>query len=340
MPRRAVRSTQTAPRAELDVRAIPELVKGGWRICGLEEVSLIGTVEKNYLIYGSDPFADATVGYIAKKAKREGHLECVTEEIISSIGHLLPISIAHSKLVRLPDTSPPDVRFMSKNFLHPLREQLIHGAELVASYLGSTADEMNKVFELNDPNEERRFYTVDFVVEVLSWWGRTPDERRRLHDGLGRLLAFDALIGAPDRHALNWGGIQSIEDTQRQRIFAPIYDTARGLFCEHREKRLEEFDAQGVRSQKVAKYADKSQPVFGCGDEGRRVNHFELIAYCLEQLPNELAESIRAVVHSYSAVNTERMLRRKFTKIISARRIAWIVDLLQVRSTRLKMLVE
>jgi hypothetical protein len=106
----------------------------------------------------ADPFADQTVGYLAKKSKREGDLECVTEEIISSVGHLLPVSIAQSKLVRLPGTNPPDIRFMSRNFLRPLREQLVHGAELVANYLGSTESEVSEVFRLTDRHEERKLW--------------------------------------------------------------------------------------------------------------------------------------------------------------------------------------
>ena len=213
---RKVRSTVTPSRVEVNLRAIPVLEPGGWRLCTLEEVPLTGTVPKNYLAFG-DPFGPETVGYIAKKKKSKGpsELDCVTEEIISSIGRLLPIEIAKSRCVRLPSLTPGgpvDVRFMSRNFLRRGDEQLLHGLELVANYLDSNAAEVTEVFHLEEKREERRFYTVDQMLLVLKWWGRTEVERRSLCNSFGRMLAFDALVGAQDRHAMNWGGIECIKD--------------------------------------------------------------------------------------------------------------------------------
>lgn len=340
MPRKGIRTTQTPTLLELDVRGIPELMLScGWRMFSLEEVPLIGTVAKNYIAQGTDPYGDHTVGFIAKKAKRSGDLECVTEEVISAIGHLLPIRIADSRLVRLAGTTPPDVRFMSKMFLRRSQESLVHGAELVASYLGTTQEEVSEVFRLTDRLEERRFYTVDFVADVLVSLGRDQAERRHLLDSFGRMLAFDALIGAPDRHALNWGVIQATGSSATPLRFAPIFDTARGLFCEHREAKLVAADLKNEREEVIAKYAERSMPVFGCGCVGGdQVNHFRLFQYALEHLPPEASDAMRAVVGAFDIVRTERMLRRRFTRIITQRRIGWILDLLRARSARLKLL--
>jgi hypothetical protein len=339
---RRVRSTQTPTSLELNWKAIPELARGGWRLCGTDEIALVGTVEKNYLVFGpdKDPTSDANVGFIAKKQKRSGNIECATEEIISRIGHLLPICIADSRLVRLPDTDPPDIRFMSKNFVRRRCEQLVHGAEIVAAYLGaSSMEEMNQVFDLTDKINERRFYNVGFIFQVLAAFGRSPEERRQFLDGMGRLLAFDALIGAPDRHALNWGIIQGLSaEPETSRRFAPIFDTARGLFGEHRESHLVAIDSRGKRRQKIAAYAERSTPVFGCA-AGHHVNHFDLIRNCLSEGPPEVVRAIREVVRAFGQIRTERMIRRKFTRIITQRRIGWIVDLLQARSARLKLIV-
>ncbi|HEX4381544.1 MAG TPA: hypothetical protein VH083_01295, partial [Myxococcales bacterium] len=51
--RAAARALSRMP--ELNHKAIPELTRGGWRLCTVEEMALVGTVEKNYLVYGSDP---------------------------------------------------------------------------------------------------------------------------------------------------------------------------------------------------------------------------------------------------------------------------------------------
>lgn len=53
---------------------------------------------------------------------------------------------------------------MSRNFLRRPAEVMHHGAELVALYLGSDESEVHTVFNLADPKEERRFYTVDTIV--------------------------------------------------------------------------------------------------------------------------------------------------------------------------------
>ena len=108
------RFTTTPSRVEVNVRAIPLLPPNGWRLYTLEELPLVGAVPKNYLAYG-DPRSPETLGYVAKKGRMKADArECVTEEIISKIGAMLPVEMARSKLVRI---SKHDVRFLSQNFV-------------------------------------------------------------------------------------------------------------------------------------------------------------------------------------------------------------------------------
>jgi len=74
-----------------------------------------------------------SVGFIAKKGRMESTtgLDCVTEEIISKIGDLLPLEMAQSKLARLSKT---DIRFLSKDFKKRDQEELIHGTEIAAKF--------------------------------------------------------------------------------------------------------------------------------------------------------------------------------------------------------------
>src|ERR1700733_11820232 len=94
------RCTTTPSKVEVDLRAIPVLPSGGWRLYDVEEVPLIGAAPKNYLAYGDLGRSDCEA-YIAKRGRLldGGYRECVTEEIISKIGRALPVRSAHSRLV-------------------------------------------------------------------------------------------------------------------------------------------------------------------------------------------------------------------------------------------------
>jgi len=46
-----------------------------------------------------------------------------------------------------------------------------------------------------------------------------------------KMLLFDAIVGNNDRHFYNWGLLPTYV-TKKKPIFAPIYDTARGVILE------------------------------------------------------------------------------------------------------------
>ena len=203
---------------------------------------------------------------------------------------------------------------------------------------------MNEVFNLTDRREERRFYTVDLVVDVLRWWGRNEKERRALVDGLGRMLAFDALVGAPDRHALNWAVLEDMTDPKAPRRFALVFDTARGLFGDHDDAKLRSIAEQGSKRMQshIETYVNKSKPVFGCQtrDAGDKVNHFELIEYAVTQLHDDLAIPMRQVINSFNHADIHRMLVRRFRRVIFPLRLDFISELLRLRSDRFKIVVQ
>lgn len=97
---------------DIDVAAIPVLAPDGWKLHSVEDMQIGGAAPKDYLVFGEieDPHAPA---YIAKKPRIYGFRECVTEQMISRIGRLLPLQVARSMLVRLPSKGgAPDVRFL------------------------------------------------------------------------------------------------------------------------------------------------------------------------------------------------------------------------------------
>ncbi|HEX9242395.1 MAG TPA: HipA domain-containing protein [Anaeromyxobacter sp.] len=325
---------------DIDVAAIPLLPKAGWRLHPVEEMQIGGAAPKDYLVFGGldDPQAPA---YIAKKPGKYGYRECVTEQMISRIGQTLPLKLAASALVRLPTSGrEPDVRFLSRSFLIRGRTQLKHGVELVADYVGASQSELNDVFNLGNKEAESRFYTLETVVCVLEWWARNDEERRGLLERFGRMLAFDAIVGAPDRHAENWGVIEHPGSPDVRRVLAPVYDTARGLFVDHREHKFLQIEARGRLEEHVQSYAAKSRPVFGCADGPGKPNHFDLIRYALRRYRSTLRGPVSQMLTAYRSERIEPMLQQEFGRLISPLRMKYVTALLRYRVATLRRILE
>jgi hypothetical protein len=237
------------------------------------------------------------------------------------------------------------VRFLSRNFVRRGEEELVHGIEIMGEYFNAKPEEIADAFNLRDKRAEQSFYTMPNMVEVLKFFcreERVEGELAGILDGFARMLAFDALIGAPDRHALNWGVLQSRVDLGRARRFAPLFDTARGLFREHTDEKLREIARAGRQDIVVRDYADKSRPVFGVSSAQPgepRCNHFELIGYAMKTFPVELGRTMARFVNAVHLPAIETMIRRKFRRIVTPLRVSFIVSLLRHRHERLKMLI-
>ena len=276
---RSRRFTTTASRVEVNIREIPLLTRGGWRLCSHKEVPVVGAVPKNYLTYG-EPYRSTSHGYFAKRGRLTAAArECVTEEIISKIGAMLPLEMAKSKLVRV---SKYDVRFLSRNFVTHGRNELIHGTELVARYFETNPSEVRSAFELNERRAEELLYTIENILTILE--ALYPDEFPSLKAGFFKMLAFDAFVGAPDRHAMNWGVVAPLERGSGAVRFSPVYDTARGLFREHSDEDLGKKARNQGRRQFVEAYANRSRPVISTG-RTEQDNHFSVVKWVAENHP-------------------------------------------------------
>ena len=337
--RRTDRFTTTPSRVEVNVRAIPFLKPGGWRLLTVTEVPLVGTVPKDYLAFGVPRVSGktdrrnrvslASSGYIAKKGRfRADARECVTEEIISKIGAMLPVRMARSRLVRV---AGDDVRFLSRDFVDVEREALRHGIELAATYFDSTAEEVAATFQLADRKKERQFYTVGNVLTILK--ALYGEDSGTLAVDFVKMLAFDAFVGAPDRHGMNWGVLESLDPGGAPVRFAPIFDTARGLFVNHSDADLAR---QAERSGQafVERYALRSRPILSVGGAVGQ-DHFELVAGVAREYP-ALLPPMQAVFDAVSVPMIARMLQRRFRRIITQQRLKAIVDLLEFRISRLR----
>jgi len=291
------------------------------RVVGVHELSIIGDAPKDFIICASG------VEYIAKQPRREGPIECVTEYLIGRIGAELPLKVAEGRLVRLPTRDgTADVRFLSRHFFNRREEQLIHGSQLVAACF----DLQEKDLDAEILREEWRFYTVDLVVGVLKdFW---PDAWKPLVESFSRMMAFDALVGANDRHAQNWGVVQNVKLKDAAPRFAPVFDTARGLMWNSKESALCEWRESNMVTEKIEAYAGRSLPLIGI-EAPKRPNHFDVMAYLLRQ--PQLRKPAADVIRAFDPNANARMLHRDFRRLLSRTRLEFIDNLLRYRHARL-----
>jgi hypothetical protein len=313
-------------------RASIRNLEDGYKLIGVNQLGLIGAAPKDFVVFegcgtSERPFAKA---YVAKKPVRRhtGFRECVTEYLISRIGNMLPLRVAEGRLVRLERRGdmPPDVRFMSRYFLRP-DESLIHGVELVAQCfgIGKVAVESS----LPTMNDERAFYTVDFVDDVLADYGVNQDVYERLRDGFARMIAFDALVGATDRHASNWG---IIEHVQRQRAprFAPVFDTARGLLLRQPDDELtRQLETPLKMRTFVDSFSQRVHPLIGIPGKPQ-LDYFDLVRYMLGK-PEKFRKPILSVINAYQPDRVTAMIHKEFRWLFHPHRLRLIDELLRHR---------
>ena len=160
------RRTQRRLRDDVNLGALPVL-EPGFRVLQADTLSIGGEAPKS-LVDFQIPGSLYAHAYIAKAARKQGPRECVTEYLISCVGGGLPLRIARSRLAIVPGKllGDPDVRFMSRYFLHTERREILtHGLELVAMAFGMDQVAMQKEIPRN---VESDFYTVDLVGDVLQ----------------------------------------------------------------------------------------------------------------------------------------------------------------------------
>ena len=176
--------------------------------------------------------------YIAKTGHKWYPVESITEHLLNRLGTAFGLRMADSKLAMING----QLRFLSRYFLNPNRETLVHGAEIFAGYLEDQA----LVESIEQANLSRDLFTLQFVERAVT--KAFPKERDAILGDLVRLLLFDAMVGNNDRHFYNWAVIQPFDKRQRAR-FSPAYDTARGLFWNSSDEQL----LMRVRQKDVAR---------------------------------------------------------------------------------------
>ncbi len=327
-------------RGDVNVRRIPELPFGSFKLLpAVGKYALGGAAPKDYLVFGREQAPSSA--YIAKAARLTGGrpCECVTEHLIARLGSLLPLRVIQARLVRLRRTRSgrSEVRFLSRDFLRHPADRLVHGVELMAQWLDVSKDEVVAAFSRR---EELQLYRCDYVLDALRCAAEF-DEYPRLARAFGRMLGYDALIGANDRHPMNWGVIRDVTMHAPLR-FAPVFDTARGLFWQHPDDHLRSVEERGDVEQHVEAYAEGSHALIGRpgDDDSSKLNHFDLVEGILLSRPEHLTDGMLEVVDRFSPVEAEQLLRREFSCILTPRRLRFIVRLLHYRHGRLRRLID
>ncbi len=226
------------------------------------------------------------------------------------------------------------LRFLSRYFLNPMNEELVHGADILAGYLNE--DSPHFVEEVDKQKLTREWFTIQFVESAVSNMFLYQKEEI-LHE-LVKLIIFDALVGNNDRHFFNWGVVRSI-DGSFQPYFSPAYDTARGLFWNYSEEKLRGIvEVNKTVDSHIKKYCKISRPKIGWKDE-KNLNHFQLFNKIFE---NEFYMSAAEIKGLFPSSTLELMLtevRQNFQPLLTVNRITMICKCLEYRFNELKKML-
>jgi hypothetical protein len=295
-----------------------------------KDVSITGDAPKDFIrkySFGStmknNP--DTWLLYIAKLGHKHYPMESITEYLLNRIGEEFGFNIAHSRLAWLGG----QIRFLSEYFIEKPDEQVLeHGADLYAGYLNDKAF----VEEIEAKKQSPDFFTVQFTEETLMHF--FYDDSESLMQDFLKLLVFDALIGNNDRHFYNWGIIRNILDYEKPK-FSPIYDTARGLFWNDHEDKLQRIlNNEKNIDNYITNYCESSTPKIGW-DNCQKVNHFDLISKIKAHRSSFDCNNFLDLCNEDNLYKTFKMIDLEFSDLMSEERIFLIKKCLQYRFDRL-----
>ena len=266
------------------------------------------------------------IRYIAKTGSKWYPIESVTELLMNDLAAIFGLTTAESRLVMISG----QLRFLSRYFLNPQKEELVHGADILAGYLN---DSPKFVEEVDKEKLTSEWFTLQFVEDAVSnMFLYRKDEI--MHE-LSKLVIFDALVGNNDRHFFNWGIIRSI-DGSFQPVFSPVYDTARGLFWNYSEAKISNIvDINKQIDIHVAKYCNESRPKIGW--EGvKKLKHFELFEKIYSNEYYITKDDIKALLQPALLEKMIDHVTQKYNLLLSKNRIFMICKCLEYRFNELQ----
>jgi hypothetical protein len=314
-------------------KLVPSLKRNNWKELG---VNIGGDAPKNFLaVYeykrGSTirkSNVDSWPKYIAKVGHKWYPIESINEYMFNQIGEKLGLNMAFSKLALING----QLRFMSRYFLNHQHESLIHGAEIFAGYV----EDLNLLEQIEKEGLARKFFTFQFAEKAIR--NVFPNDSQQILESLVKMLVFDAITGNNDRHFYNWGVVKDIKRRNCPK-FAPIYDSARGLFWNDSESKIELWykDAKQIDTR-IQKYSEGSKPKIGW-ENVDDLNHFELITRIYQELP-EYKGVLLSLINKENQNIVMRFLDMNFNSYLTSKRIDLIKRCLMYRFERLSIIVQ
>ena len=184
--------------------------------------------------------------------------------------------------------------------------------------------------------EEQKMFSVQAVRAAFGahYMEYGSEIEEALFEGSVSMLTHDALIGVMDRHHENWGVIVRRELGAPPPRFSPLYDSARGLFCNWGDEGLARFNEE-KGSGLLDSCVSKARPLvgfLGLEANGRSyVTHPELLAavfHCYPQHRSRIAQILGA--YDWKAVRN--VLERELGSVCSANRRTLILVCLRRRN--------
>lgn len=269
------------------------------------------------------------IRYIAKTGHKWYPTESITEMLLNRLGTVFGLQMAESRIAIIRG----QLRFLSRYFLQSDKEELVHGADILAGYLNEPP---HYVEEVDTQKMTRDLFTLQVIEEaVATLFQHQKDDI--LHE-LVKLIIFDALVGNNDRHFFNWGVIRSVEG-HFQPVFSPVYDTARGLFWNYSENKLKDIvETNQTIDNHIKKYCKASRPKIGWEGE-KNPNHFQLFRQIYK---NEFYITKDEVKDLLNPLVLEQMLaeiKQYSYFLMSANRVTMIGKCLEYRFNELRKIL-
>ena len=265
-------------------------------------------------------------GYIAKFPRKWYPNEAITEHLLTSIGEVMGMQMATSKLAIING----QVRFLSRYFLRP-KERLMHGAEVYTNY----KQDKTIIGDNEEVDLEGKPMPYEFTINAIN--KIFPDNAASIVEAFHKMLIFDAFIGVNDRHPHNWGVIINTKQDQTP-VFSPLYDTSRALFWNISEKRLSNLCvSEKSQSDFLIKYMNKSMPKITTYDTVA-LNHFELLKILILNNP-QLINICSGFIENKVIEDIITIIEKDFKNLFSSLRLTLLQKLLRERFNRIEHLL-
>ena len=250
-----------------------------------ESTSLLGEAPKGIFI---NPATDAAYLFKWPKIRKDGFTHGFRESVSELIMSRLTMKLISAADVRMVNYKEAPV-LISRIFVN-LPERLVHGVEVFKELYDSEG-----IAEIqNNRDAQRRFYSVQHICEALKeYCGRGFE---KITDDFCTMLLVDAWLGNQDRHAENWGIIRSPESSRPTIRFAPVFDTARGIFWNDTLIGLKKKYNLNVGA--IRDYMYDSLPLVSL-DNKERANHFDIAKYIMDNKPNVF----RSFLHRLNSID-------------------------------------